>query len=1383
MASTFVDRGGTFTDVVVVHDDGRVEVSKVPSDRAVVGRLAHGRLSFGTTVATNALLERRGRPTLLVVSRGFADLHVVGDQTRPCLFDPDAQPLPSLATRVAEVGGRVGPNGEELVPLDEDDLAKLDDAPEPSVAVALLESPANPSHERVVAHRLTDGSRFVSMGHALSPEVGYLSRLETTLVDAAVTPLLREAMVRDEIPPDAVAMRSDGSLCPASELRAPDAVLSGPAGGVLAVAAVARTAGFSAAVGLDMGGTSTDVCRVDVGSLPRRSGDVPVAGVRLRRPMLEVETIAAGGGSIVSVADGKLSVGPRSAGADPGPACYGRGGPPTLTDAALLAGLLDPAAFHPPLDASRVSLPASPEEVLDLARETMAQAVRRLATARGVSLHDHALVAYGGAAGQHAAPVAERLGIRTVLVHPYAGVLSAVGQALARREESAVAPLWRPLDPTPGGDGEATWRALEEAWTALRARLPALGEALYSVELRYAGTDHALEVQLPPRRRDASPADEERAAPRLDGAARAALVQGFRAAHRARFGFDRPGLELELVNARVRVRGEAPAPIPADDDPWGIGDATVAGPRLLTAPTTAIWVPSGWVARRDRGLLRLDLTRPTPPPRPTQRTPYALALWSARFQSVAQEAGEVLARLARSVNIRERRDFSVAVFDRRGALVANAPHVPVHLGAMGETVRALLTRGTPAPGQAYLSNDPAQGGSHLPDLTVVTPVAAPGEAPDAPRWYVASRAHHVDVGGVTPGSMPPRSRRLADEGLVFRGVPLLGPSGTLRDLGELLSGSREPRTVSADLEAQIACNAHAARALGELGPPALVDAWMEHLADAADAAVGEIVGRLDPGAAEDSLDGVPLRVQVRPEPEGLVVDFTGTGGPHAGNLNAPPAVTRAAVLYALRVLVGRDIPLNDGALRRVRLAIPAPSILAPPATAAVVGGNVETSQRVVDLLFRALGVRAGAQGTMNNLSLGGAWPAATGRSPRADAAHGDAGDEPQRWSLYETIGGGQGASAAGPGASGRQVHMTNTRATDPEVLERRLPVRVVRFALRRGTGGRGLHAGGDGLVRELEVTAPATAALLATRRRRGGAGLAGGGDGAAGRDAVRRAGRWEPWDGTPTDLQPGDRVRVETPGGGGWGPQEPATWTLGELRAFVAGDGVLRRARAEAQRRMRGEPGHDLDHVTRVALWTVRFGWPLGVAPRLAVAAALLHDLVDVPKNSPDRPRASALCAEAARDVLAEAGLSPEALGDVYEAIRDHSFSRGAKPQRALGWALQDADRLEAVGAIGVLRTAATGGAMGSRLFHPDDPWALGRPLQDDRFVVDHFFRKLLRLPATLNTAAGRAEALRRARRMVGFLRDLGDELGNPPPPARLVIDGEGAHGEGGPEA
>jgi 5-oxoprolinase (ATP-hydrolysing) len=976
---------------------------------------------------------------------------------------------------VAEVDGRIGPDGAEVEPLGPlEHLFPLLDGVD-AVAVVLLGGPRNPAHERAVASALTARGARVVCGHEVDQGVGYLARLHTTWVEAAVTPLLRAAMVRDRVPADALAMRSDGGLAPAAELGAADAVLSGPAGGVVAIHALARALGRPV-VGFDMGGTSTDVCVVRPDEdLPRRSGGLRLHGVHLRRPLLWVDTIAAGGGSVVARDGAMVRVGPRSAGADPGPQCYGRGGPPTVTDAALLAGLLDPAAFSPPLDPSRVALPAPAEEVLAVAHEQLAAAVRGLLVERGVDPADAVLVPFGGAGPQHAAALAERLGTREVLVHPLAAALSAWGLLLATRTERASRATSRALD-DPG---------LAAELDALAAGLPAWPQRSDRLVVRHVGTDGELLVPPGPGAADA-----------------------FRRLHLRRFGFARE-LPLEVCGLVVEV-ALPPEPLPEPDpDAFGLGAREVHGPARLDHPTTSLVVPAGWVAKVAGVGTWLRRTQGAETARATG-SPGSLAVWASRFGAVAAEAGLLLERTARSVNIRERRDFSCAVFDADGFLVVNAPHVPVHLGAMGETVRDLLRRvPEPADGQHWLTNDPEAGGSHLPDLTVVSAVSWGGR-----RMFVGTRAHHVDVGGSTPGSMPPRAERLADEGFVVRQLPLLTGGRLREDLAAHLVGCRQVDTVRADLEAQLAAGTSMAAGLRALGDPGEVARWAAALADAAEAAARRVIARLPTEAtAEDELDGVPLRLRLARRGDGLVVDLTGTGGPHAGNLNAPRAVVRAAVLYALRVLSDAPMPLNEGALRPVTLVVPEPSVLAPPPGAAVAGGNVETSQRVVDLLLSAAGFLAPSAGTMSNLTLGG-----------------------EGWSFYETLGAGQGGGPAGPGPSARQLHMTNTRATDPEVLEARLPLRVRRFERRRGSGGAGAHPGGDGLVRELEVLTPAVAALLGTRRDRGAPGSRGGGPGAPAVDELRLGGRWRPWDGAPTTLAAGDRVRVHTPGGGGWGP-------------------------------------------------------------------------------------------------------------------------------------------------------------------------------------------------------------------------------------------------------
>ena len=954
-----IDRGGTFTDIVRVID-GVATISKVPSDAAVAGALGASAATFGTTVATNALLERRGVATLLIVSPGFEDLVVLRDMARPALFDPDAEHLPTLATAITS---------------DPD----YDVSPFAAIAIVLFGSGDDPAEELALAATIAARSdAYLALGHRVSRDRGYLARIETTLVDAAVTPVLLRSMQRDRIPDAWLAMRSDGSLVAARDLRAHEAVLSGPAGGVLATLATAQAAGFAHAVGLDMGGTSTDVCIVDVDAgLPLREGDLEVAGVRLRRAMLEVETIAAGGGSILSSDVTGLSVGPRSAGADPGPQCYGRGGPPTITDAALALALIDPSRFPIALHPDRVALPGPAEAFIAIAREAMAQAVRRVAMARGIDLAHHALVAYGGAGGQHAAAVAELLGITTVLVHPAASVFCAFGQALARRSEARRDPLWGPL--------AALHPRLSERFAVLAHDLPSGPEWRppdFTVALGHSGTDHPIDIAWTPT---------------------TDLLAAFAAAYMTRYGFARAGA-LDVFGLTARVHAHAPAPPTIATFPL---EHDVVGPTVLHTPTTSVVVPAGWHARVEHGLLRLDHAPAVPIALEDRRE-----LWHNRLTAIAVEAGVVLARLARSVSIKERLDFSCAIFDASGQLITNAPHIPVHLGAMGDTVRdiAAAMPTDARSGDAWLSNDPAAGGSHLPDLTVVTLVVH-----DAQRFFVASRGHHVDVGGLTPGSIPVASRTLADEGIRLSRVPIV-TAGAVADLHALVAESRQPEVVAADLEAQLAANAHMARRLCELPAERLTTAMAE-LFTHARAATDALIARLPktPMSAHDDIDGVPLAVTISAG-ERLVIDFTGTGGPHPGNLNAPRAVVRAAVLYALRIVVAADndighLPLNDGTLAAVDIITPSPSIVAPQSNAAIVGGNVETSQRIVDLILCALDLRAASAGTMNNLVLG--------RAPDDP--------NPREWAFYETLGAGFGASATTPGRSARQLHMTNMR--------------------------------------------------------------------------------------------------------------------------------------------------------------------------------------------------------------------------------------------------------------------------------------------------------------------------------------------------------------------
>ena len=1163
----WIDRGGTFTDAIGVRGD-IVRTAKVLSGAgSVVGAvralldLAPDAvvppidLRLGTTLATNALLERRGAPTALAITAGLGDLLAIGDQTRPDLFALDITRPAPLYARVLELATRADPTGRVLARDDHADLlARFTDvvaAGIDSFAIVVLHGWAAPDLEQEVAKvaRLA-GARHVSTSADASAELGLLGRARTAVADAYLSPVLAAylADLRAALPGSTVRlMQSSGGLADAARLRGRDAVLSGPAGGAIAAAHAAVAAGAPHAVGFDMGGTSTDVTCVEAGQLDR-THETEVAGTTLRAPAIAIHTVAAGGGSICQFDGLRLTVGPASAGAEPGPICYGAGGTAiTVTDVDLVLGRLADDHFPWPLDraAAIQALAAvgralgvagddeaaarqAAEGFFAIANANMAEAVREVTIARGKDVREHALVVFGGAGGMHAGPVARQLGVRRVIVPRFAGLLSAWGIGLApvtwhgEVDGGRVAVTADALATVAQGLNavEATGRAAVAAEGATRLRVAR------TLSLRYRGSDTALDVSAG----DATTV----------GAA-------FAEAHRARFGYVREDAIIEIAAGRVEVigedvaptlpmRGQGPLPAPRRIDRgtpvYGLTElpagAVVTGPALVLDPHASVVVDPGWVARvGDGGELVMDDREPPRGAPNASRTantdvdPVRLEVYGNLMMSIAAQMGVVLERTAVSVNIRERRDFSCAVFDARGGLVANAPHIPVHLGAMGETVRSLLDSVTLTPGAVYACNDPSAGGSHLPDITVITPVH------DGHRliYLVANRGHHADVGGLTPGSMPPMSRTLEEEGVALRHLPIVIAGRLQRDeiLDALRSGpwpARRPEDNLADLEAQIAANHAGVALMSEAmarASQAEVLAYLGHVQDQAAALVGRAIGSLRQGTrhfADQLDDGSPIVATVTVAGSRLHIDFTGSAPAHVGNLNAPRAVTVAAVIYVLRAMCGAPIPLNAGCLVPVDLVIPPGSILDPPPGAAVVAGNVETSQRIVDVLLGALELAAASQGTMNNLTLGG-----------------------PTWAYYETIGGGAGATARAPGASAVHTHMTNTRITDPEVLEARLPVRLRRFAVRVGSGGTGLHRGGDGIVRELELLAPAEIALVTERRTTCPFGLAGGQPGRAGRNLVDGAevpGRAHVRAGAGTILT------LETPGGGGWGPTQGA---------------------------------------------------------------------------------------------------------------------------------------------------------------------------------------------------------------------------------------------------
>ena len=1115
MARVWMDQGGTFTDVVRVTDDGRITVEKVLSQTACLTTLAGDALDVrrGTTTATNALLEGKTPPLLLITNAGFEDLPWIGDGRRPSLFERHVQRKAPLCTAVLGVGGRVGADGHIVAPLDVDRAALREHRKEgiTSVAVVFIHGPLNPNAELRVGEMCEEaGFETISLGHQVAPSRGFLARVQTTLADAALSPLLPRA--------PGLYMRSDGGLSTTEEWTGAHAILSGPAGGVVGTAAIARAAGLEMAFGLDMGGTSTDVCRVAEGVV--RRDHIDIAGMRLRIPSLSLETVAAGGGSVLSVPDGVMAVGPASAGALPGPAAYGRGGPATLTDAEAVLGRLPdfPHVCGPDRNASLdrdaaaaaiqdlhtgLSLEDAAQGFKDVAAETAARAVRGMAASLGVDVAQHGLVAFGGAGPGHACAVAEALGITVVIIPRLAGVFSAVGIGRSSRRAERVAVV-----------NTSIRDALEHAHQAL----PFSGDVRIRLAARHRGTSHVLEVELT---HEDAPEDAE-----LSPEHRAA----FDAAHAARFGFARPDQEVEALEVRISVEAPPPSvPWTSIDSPSS-GDTTrawfgawrsvpllsmadadgVSGPAILTGGGCTVTVDPGWTVTRGEGFIRLDFTGTPQPSLSTGFHPIHTAIFSSRVMAIAEQMGERLARLSRSVSIRERQDFSCAVFDADGHLVANAPHVPVHLGAMGETVIDLITEQEDRlePGTTWASNDPYAGGSHLPDITVVRPVFC-GRTRVA---FVACRGHHVDVGGLSPGSMPPHSTHIDEEGLRLRNHPLADAAGF--HCPEL-PGCRQPDELRADLLAQVASVAMGEQALlaliQEIGLSAM-EAQMAHLMGAASRSVARALQRRGGThiASEVLDDGTTMSVEIRIEGDRGIVHLDAPA--HPGNLNTPKAVAQAAVLYVLRSLV--DEPhqlLNAGSLRPIQIRVSEGGLFDPQHPAAVVGGNVESSQRLVDALLRALGAQAGSQGTMNNLTVGtrtGVW--------------------------YETIPGGGGAGPDFPGANAVQLHMTNTRATDVEVLETRFPVRLERMEIRRGSGGAGAQDGGCGLIKEWIFLDHAEVSLLAERRAAGAPGANGGRPGLPGVDEINTGSGWEPmpplW-----RAKAGDRLRILTPGGGGFG--------------------------------------------------------------------------------------------------------------------------------------------------------------------------------------------------------------------------------------------------------
>ncbi|MGW3245628.1 hydantoinase B/oxoprolinase family protein [Streptomyces sp. NPDC001070] len=1188
----WIDRGGTFTDVVGRRPDGRLETCKLLShdpgryrDAPVEGirrmlglgpgePIPADRISavkMGTTVATNALLERKGEPTVLVVTEGFRDALRIAYQNRPRLFDRRIVLPEALYERVIELPERTDAHGEVVR---RPDLAAagaaLRDARRAgltSVAVVLLHGYRHPAHELAVARAAREaGFTQISCSHEVSPLIKLVPRGDTTVVDAYLSPILRRYV--DEVAAELrgvrlMFMQSNGGLREAGHFRGKDAVLSGPAGGVVGMARTSRQAGFDRVIGFDMGGTSTDVSHW-AGELERVLG-TEVAGVRMRAPMMNIHTVAAGGGSVLHFDGQRYRVGPDSAGADPGPACYRRGGPLTVTDANVMLGRVQaahfPAVFGPdgdrPLDTEAVRAGfarladeaaatgdrRTPEEVaagfLEIAVLNMASAVKRISVQRGHDITRYALTSFGGAGGQHACAVADALSVDTVIVPPLAGVLSAYGiglaDATAMRERSVETGLTEENLP-----GLREVRAELEGLARAQLREDGVPDATVGtvtrVHVRYAGTDAALPVPM---------------------GTVAAMREAFTAAHRTRYAFtmDKP-LVVEAVSVEAigaagppgrhfvelppregGLRPTAEVSLYAEGrqkssplfrrDGMRPGD-TVDGPALIAEADATTVVDPGWrAAVGEHGHLLLTRVRPRPGRVAvgTDVDPVMLEIFNNLFMSIAEQMGVRLENTAHSVNIKERLDFSCALFDPEGNLIANAPHIPVHLGSMGESIKEVLRRneGAMRPGDAYAVNDPYHGGTHLPDVTVVTPVF--DDEGRSLLFLVASRGHHAEIGGLTPGSMPAFSRTVHEEGVLFDNW-LLVRDGRLREeeTRALLTGapypSRDPDTNIADLRAQIAANekgiAELRRMTGQFGLD-VVHAYMRHVQDNAEESVRRIIAGLSDGdCAYETDNGAVIRVAVRVDREArsAVLDFTGTSPQQEGNFNAPQSVVMAAVLYVFRTLVADDIPLNSGCLKPLDVLIPEGSMLAPVYPAATVAGNVETSQAVTGALYAALRVQAEGSGTMNNVTFGN-----------------------ERVQYYETVASGSGAGDGFDGADAVQTHMTNSRLTDPEILEWRYPVRVDGFAIREDSGGAGRWHGGRGAVRRIRFLEPMTVALLSGHRRVAPYGLAGGGPGAVGENRIERAdGTVTPLGGVDSaDVGPGDVLVVATPGGGGYG--------------------------------------------------------------------------------------------------------------------------------------------------------------------------------------------------------------------------------------------------------
>ncbi len=1197
----WIDRGGTFTDVVARRPDGTLATHKLLSENpaqyadAAVAGIRHllgiaadetipaaqiEAVKMGTTVATNALLERKGERTALVITCGFRDALRIAYQNRPRIFDRHIVLPELLYSQVIEVDERIGAHGEIIKEPDavaiRASLEKTFVDGYRSIAIVLMHAHRYPQHEKLIAEIARDiGYPQVSVSHEVSPLMKLVSRGDTTVVDAYLSPILRRYV--DGIAADLqgvrlLFMQSNGGLTDAHRFHGKDSILSGPAGGIVGAVRTSLAAGFDRIIGFDMGGTSTDVSHFAGAQLSdvERNFDTQVAGVRMRAPMMNIHTVAAGGGSVLHFDGARYRVGPDSAGANPGPACYRNGGPLTVTDCNVMLGKIQPEWFpqvfgpqgNQALDAEtahkqfaalakKISTATGDirtaqqvaEGFIEIAVANMANAIRQISVQRGHDVGAYTLACFGGAGGQHACLVADALGMTRIYIHPFAGVLSAYGMGLAditaMREQSVEVEF-----------NENNCRQLDDQLVdlAVAARNEVLAQnvpperihVVARIHLRYEGTDTALVVPFVETQK---------------------TLKAFETAYRARYSFLMPEHRLIAEAISVEVIGAADTPealqitqnathaLPAPVTTAGmysngtlhqtplfkreqlLPGHVLPGPAIIAEANATTVIEPGWqaeVTAADHLLLTRVEARTMRHAAGTHVDPVRLELFNNLFMSIAEQMGLRLANTAYSVNIKERLDFSCALFDADGQLIANAPHMPVHLGSMGASIRSVIdgNRGTMQPGNVYMLNAPYNGGTHLPDITVITPVFDDTDA--RPLFYVGSRGHHADIGGITPGSMPPDSRVVEEEGVLIDNFLLL-ERGRLRETETtaLLSSGRYPcRNIPqnlADLRAMIAANEKGVQELHSMVAQYgldVVHAYMQHVQDNAEESVRRVIDVLRDGAFEYAMDhGAVIKVAVRIDKTArrATIDFTGSSAQLDNNFNAPSAVCMAAVLYVFRSLVDADIPLNAGCLKPLDIIIPQGSMLNPRYPAAVVAGNVETSQCVTDALYGALGVMGASQGTMNNFTFGN-----------------------EHHQYYETISGGSGAGDGFNGTDVVQTHMTNSRLTDPEVLEWRFPVLLEDFSIRHDSGGRGHWHGGNGAVRRLRFLEAMTAAILSGHRIVPPYGMAGGGSATVGRNSVIRSdgGTVELPGSVKIDMNPGDVFVIETPGGGGYGPPQ-----------------------------------------------------------------------------------------------------------------------------------------------------------------------------------------------------------------------------------------------------